>query len=184
MSEENFYTQTKELEQEKQPVVDNSEILSHLNKFNEKPELKEMENENVQEQPTIEEVPNEEIEVLEENSPEEVEQPMPIISKPEYKPQGESKFKNFLKTAFSLHYIPVVLCAIATFFMVFARLFETIAYSNGSQGCVKAYLAFNFIGFIVIAGALITYVVNACLKKKLEFGPTLFILLVCVFAFV
>ena len=183
MSEEKFYTQTDLLEKETTPEVDNTEILNHLNKFNDLPELKEVEDENKNEEPVVTEVNNDEIEVVEEPE-KEVEQPMPIVSKPEYKPQGEDKFKTFLKTAFSLHYLPVVLCAIATFFMVFARFFETIAYSNGSQGCAKAYLAFNFIGFLVIAGALITYVVNACLKKKLEFGPTLFILLVCVFAFV
>lgn len=194
MSEENFYTQTIEKNQDSPLELDKT---IETNQINEEPEIFEMNTEETTnvydsaetnelraEEPktnniTTNEVANDEVVMEEENN-----QPMPTVSMPVYKPHEESKFKNFLKTAFSLSYLPVVLCAIATFFMVFSRLFQTILYSNGSHGVQNAYLAFNFIGFMCIAASLIIYVINACLKKKIEFGPTLFIVLVCVFAFV
>ena len=177
MSEENFYTQTIEKDQDS-PLESNK--TTETNQVNEEPKIFELSTEKTNdnnepaetnesiaedsnsENNTIKDIEKDEF-VMEENN-----QPMPTVSMPVYKPHEESKFKNFLKTAFSLSYLPVVLCAIATFFMVFSRLFQTILYSNGSNGVQNAYLAFNFIGFICIAASLIIYVINACLKKKLN----------------
>ena len=178
--------------------------------FTETLENNEIETAPVQEEPVIQEVPAEEIRVeekpaektapldfnqeftnkmnsiYEEDKPEEpVElKPIPTFNMPVIeKDEEENKVKTFFKTAFSLSHLPIFLCAIAALFMVFAKLFYTIASSGGSQGVANAYYAFNFLGFGLVAASLIVFVINACIKKKIEFNATLFIVLVSVFAF-
>lgn len=86
-----------------------------------------------------------------------------------------SGFKDFMKRAFNLEFLPITLCVFACFFYFIARFIGLVSSS-------MVINVFAFIGYTCTLSALVIYCITAFLNKKLDFTPVLFIVLVCLFA--